>query len=51
MPVTGKNVDLSADFKSIKTYNWTSDIDNIPGDAYLLDLTVLIFSTMNQDGK
>lgn len=31
-PTVAKNVDLSADFKDIKSYSWTSDIDNIPKD-------------------
>jgi hypothetical protein len=32
-PVVGKNSDITADFKDIKTYSWTADIDNIPKDA------------------
>jgi Domain of unknown function (DUF4136) len=31
--VVGKNADVTADFKDIKTYDWSADIDNIPKDA------------------
>lgn len=36
MPIAGKNKSLDADFKEIKTYWWTSDIDNIPTDKVLI---------------
>jgi hypothetical protein len=36
MPVAGKNKSLNADFKEIKTYAWTTDIDNIPTDKFLI---------------
>ena len=49
-PVVGKNSDLSADFKSIKTYSWTTDIDNIPKDAVFVGPNgVYIFN--NESGR
>ena len=43
--VAGKNADITADFKNIKTYNWTADIDNIPKDAIFIGPNnVLIFN-------
>lgn len=49
-PVVGKNSDLSADFKNIKTYNWTTDIDNIPKDAvFIAPNGVYIFN--NESGR
>jgi len=36
MPIAGKNKSPNADFKDIKTYAWTSDIDNIPTDKVLI---------------
>jgi hypothetical protein len=35
-PVVGKNADISANFKNIKTFNWTAGIDNIPTDKILI---------------
>lgn len=44
-PVVGKNADVSADFKNIKTYSWTADIDNIPRDAIFVGPNgVLVFN-------
>ena len=34
--VSGKNDDLSANFRNIKTYSWTTGIDNIPKDAVFI---------------
>jgi hypothetical protein len=49
-PVVGKNADISADFKSIKTYSWTSDIDNIPNDQIFIGPNnVYIFN--NESGR
>lgn len=49
-PVVGKNTDLNANFKSIKTYGWTSDIDNIPKDAIFIGPNgVLVFN--NESGR
>jgi hypothetical protein len=43
--VAGKNADLTADFKSIDSYNWTADIDNIPRDAIFVGPNgVLVFN-------
>jgi hypothetical protein len=43
--VAGKNADITADFKNIKTYKWTADIDNIPKDAIFVGPNnVLIFN-------
>ncbi len=50
MPVAGKNKDLDANFKDIKTYAWTSDIDNIPTDRVLIGPNgVFIFN--NESGR
>src|SRR5919206_2714686 len=50
MPVVGKNADLNADFKDIKTYSWTTDIDNIPKDAVFIGPNgVYIFN--NESGR
>jgi hypothetical protein len=35
-PVVAKNADLNADFKSLKTYAWTKDIDEIPNDQVFI---------------
>ena len=35
-PVVAKNADLNADFKSIKTYAWVTNIDEIPGDRFFI---------------
>lgn len=49
-PVTGKNADLSADFKSIKSYSWSRAIDNIPNDQIFVGPNgVLIFN--NESGR
>ncbi len=49
-PVVGKNTDISADFKSIKTYSWTTDIDNIPKDQIFVGPNgVYIFN--NESGR
>lgn len=48
--VAGKNSDLSENFKKIKTYSWTSDIDKIPKDAIFLGPNgVYIFN--NESGR
>jgi len=45
MPVAGKNKSLKADFEEIKTYAWTSDIDNIPTDRVLIGFNgIFIFN-------
>lgn len=50
MPVAGKNKSLTADFKDIKTYAWTSDIDNIPTDKVLIGPNgIFIFN--NESGR
>ncbi len=50
MPVAGENKSLDADFKEIKTYAWTSDIDNIPTDKVLIGPNgVFIFN--NESGR
>ncbi len=50
MPVMGENKDLGANFKDIKTYAWTSDIDNIPTDKVLVGPNgVFIFN--NESGR
>lgn len=36
IPIAGNNKSLNADFKEIKTYAWTSDIDNIPTNKVLI---------------
>ena len=49
-PVVGKNSDLSADFSNIKTYSWTSGIDNIPNDKIFIGPNnVYIFN--NESGR
>ena len=49
-PVVGKNAEVSADFKDIKSYNWTADIDNIPKDAIFVGPNgVYIFN--NESGR
>jgi len=49
-PVVGKNADLSENFKSIKTYSWTTDIDNIPSDQIFIGPNnVYIFN--NESGR
>ncbi len=49
-PTVAKNVDLSADFKDIKTYSWTSSIDNIPNDQLFIGPGgVLVFN--NESGR
>jgi hypothetical protein len=41
----GKSADVAADFKDIKTYNWASDIDNIPNTQLFIGANgVLIFN-------
>lgn len=43
--VAGKSADINADFKSIETYTWTADIDNIPKDVFFVGPDgVLIFN-------
>ena len=50
MPIVGKNKSLNADFESIKTYAWTSDIDKIPTDIVFIGLNgVYIFN--NKSGR
>lgn len=50
MSVAGKNKSLNADFKDIKTYAWTSDIDNIPTDKVFIGPNgVFIFN--NESGR
>lgn len=50
MPVVGENKSLEADFKEIKTYAWTTDIDNIPTDKVLIGPNgVFIFN--NESGR
>jgi hypothetical protein len=34
--VVGKNADINADFTNLKTYSWTTDIDNIPNDRIFI---------------
>ncbi len=49
-PVVGKNADVSADFKSIKSYSWSRAIDNIPNDQLFIGPNgVLIFN--NESGR
>lgn len=49
-PVVAKNADISADFKSIKSYSWTQDIDNIPKDAMFIGPNgIYIFN--NESGR
>ncbi len=49
-PVVAKNADLSADFKSIKSYSWTQGIDNIPKEAMFIGPNgVYIFN--NESGR
>ena len=50
MPISGKNRSLNTDFEEIKTYAWTSDIDNIPTDIVLIGLNG-IFVFNNQSGR
>jgi hypothetical protein len=49
-PVVGKNKALNADFESIKTYAWTSDIDNIPIDKVLIGSNGIFIFT-NESGR
>lgn len=49
-PVTGKNADINADFANLKTYSWTTDIDNIPKDQIFIGLNgVYVFN--NESGR
>lgn len=49
-PTVAKNVDLSADFKDIKSYSWTADIDKIPSDKVFVGPNgVIIFN--NESGR
>lgn len=49
-PTVGKNADLSADFKNIKSYSWSKDIDNIPNDKVFIGPNgVLVFN--NESGR
>lgn len=49
-PVVAKNADLSTDYKNIKTYSWTSDIDNLPNDQLFVGMNgVYIFN--NESGR
>lgn len=44
-PTVAKNADLSTDYKNIKTYSWTSDIDKIPSDQLFIGMNgVYIFN-------
>lgn len=46
--VAGENKDLSANFKDIKTYSWTADIDNIPKDKVFIGPNgVLVFNNLS----
>jgi hypothetical protein len=50
MPITGKNKSLNADFKEVKTYAWTSNIDNIPTNKVFIGPNgILIFN--NESGR
>ncbi|WP_018617111.1 DUF4136 domain-containing protein [Segetibacter koreensis] len=44
-PTVAKNADLSTNYKNIKTYSWTSDIDNIPNDQLFIGMNgIYIFN-------
>ncbi|MDQ6815634.1 MAG: DUF4136 domain-containing protein, partial [Bacteroidota bacterium] len=44
-PTVAKNVDVSENFKNIKTYSWTTDIDKIPNDQLFIGLNgVYVFN-------
>jgi hypothetical protein len=48
--VAGKNADITADFSNLKTYSWTTDIDNIPNDQIFIGPNgVYVFN--NESGR
>lgn len=50
VPVVGKNAVLNENFKSIKTYSWTADINKIPNDRIFIGPNnVYIFN--NESGR